>query len=347
MCGGLLDLTGPLGHWPGARVDLGLVVSPLDEVRPGVFVKADYRQPTGSFKDRGSSVMIGVARDLGVGSVVVDSSGNAGKAAAAHCQAAGLRCQVYVPDGTAPAKVSAMSAFGATVVTVAGGRSAAAEAAQAAVSVTTDAPFYASHVHQPAFHHGVKTIAFELYDQLGPSVAHGTVVAPVGNGTLVLGLWLGFGELAMLGRIPSPPAIVAVQAAGCAPLAGGLPPAAVSLSAAGSPPAAGSLPVAGSPGTVAAGIAIADPPRAAQIRGAVMATRGRFLTVTDEQILAARAELAGWGHDVEPTGAVAWAGAAVLTAAAGTGPPLGARPAASGVRPSAGAGPVVAVLTGR
>jgi threonine synthase len=306
-CGGLLDLVGPLTDPLAARagplgsespleryrvalpagaggVDLGLVPTPLEEVAPGRFVKADYEQPTGSFKDRGAAVMIGAAAELGVRSIVVDSSGNAGRAAAAHASAAGVECRIFVPAGIHPAKVESMVAFGASVVEVPGDRTATAAAAREALK---GGAWYASHVHQPLFHHGVKTLAYELFEQI-PGIDRVTVVVPAGNGTLVLGLWIGFGELVALGRLSRRPVLMAVQAERCAPLAGLDPDGA---------------------GTVATGIAIPAPARAPQIRGAIMATGGRVLTVSEQAIGSARVELAGWGFEVEPTGAVAWAGA--------------------------------------
>ncbi len=341
-CGGLLDLVGPvvdpLAGLPappsgrylqryrpalppgGAGVDLGAEVTPAVAVRPGVWVKADYEQPTGSFKDRGAAVMIGVAASLGVASVMIDSSGNAGRAVARCAARAGLDCTVYLPAGTGPAKVRAIAGSGASVIEVPGGRAAAAAAAVAAASAP-GAPFYASHVHQPSFHHGVKTLAFELYEQVA-DLENGTVVVPAGNGTLVLGLWLGFGDLMASGRAGRRPAIVAVQADRCAPLLGPRP--------------AGDGRAAPDPtSTAATGIAIPDPPRAAQIRGAAVASGGAVLAVSEDDIGAATAELHGLGFPVEATGAVAWAALPSLRSARPGGP--------GGGRP----GPVVAVLTGR
>ena len=330
-CGGLLDLVGPLvdpvaGGAGGASasplaryrdalpagsaaIDLGMEVTPVAELRPGWWVKADYRHPTGSFKDRGAAVMVGLAATLGVDRLVVDSSGNAGKAAAAHAARAGVASTVYLPAGTDRAKVAGIAGYGAEVVEVPGGRSAAADAAMAAVGA--GGSWYASHVWQPAFHHGVKTLAFELYEQI-PGIDEGTVVVPAGNGTLVLGLWLGFGELVALGRLSRRPTLVAVQADRCAPLAG-------------RPPAAGA------PATAAAGIAIADPPRRRQIRAAALATGGAVVVVSEEAIMAATEELGGLGYPVEPTGAVAWAAL----------PEVAGRTGLAG-----GRGPLVAVLTG-
>ena len=388
VCGGLLDLVGPLADPlggsaagsplirygaalpPGAgSADLGLTVTRTAELRPGVFVKADYEQPTGSFKDRGASVMLGVAALLGVESTVVDSSGNAGKAAAAHAARAGIACTVYVPASTPADKVEAMVAYGAEVVEVPGGRQAAADAAQ--LDVASTGRFHASHVHQPLFHHGVKTLAFELFEQV-EGLSGGTVIVPAGNGTLVLGLWLGFGELVAVGRMPRRPAIVAVQAAACAPLAGrggsvaggragggdaaggagggdaagGAGGGDAAGGAAGGDAAGGAAggDAAGGAvsGTVAAGIAIPAPPRAVQIRAAVLASGGRILVVGEEEIHAARSELAEMGFEVEPTGAVAWAGlGAWMGDEAGRGGSAGRRGDAE--QP----GPVVVVLTGR
>lgn len=306
----------------GSSVTLGAPVTPAVEVWPGVWVKADYEQPTGSFKDRGAAVMVGVAASIGVTDVLVDSSGNAGRAVAAYAGRAGLHCTVYLPEGTDPAKVSGIAGYGAEVVEVQGGRGAAAAAAAEAASVP-GAPFYASHVYQPTFHHGVKTLAFELFEQI-PGVEAGTVVVPAGNGTLVLGLWLGFGDLVAAGRAGRRPAIVAVQADRCAPLAGGQ----VEGAARSSGPGAVSGPAA-TPATAAAGIAIPDPPRAAQIRGAALASGGAVMVVSEEEISAARSDLTTRGYSVEPTGAVAWAAV---------------RSARPGERSR---GPVVAVLTGR
>lgn len=323
-CGGLLDLLGPLAPPPppdrtapratlarygpalppgAGRVDLGMTTTPLDEVAPGRFVKVELGQPTGSFKDRGAAVMIGAAVEVGATSLVVDSSGNAGLAAAAHAAAAGLDCTVFVPAGTPPAKMAAMADRGAEVVEVAGDRTAAAVAAQEEVAAS--GAFYASHVHQPAFHHGVKTLAFEVFEQLG---APGTVVVPAGNGTLVLGLWLGFGELVASGLMAARPAIVAVQAEACAPLVGARHDGTA-------PPGA----------TAAAGIAVPAPPRAAQVRACVLASGGRLVSVTEDAIAAARRDLAERGYPVSATGAVGWA-------AAGS--------------PGAEGGPVVVVLSG-
>ena len=167
---------------------MGELVTPLVEVAPGVSLKHEQVLPTGSFKARGSAVMVGLAQSLGVEAMVLDSSGNAGLAAAAYAQAASIPLEVFLPATTDPSKVAAIAAHGAAVRLVSGDRQAAAEAARPRVDAS--GAWYASHVYQPAFHHGVKTLAFELIDSNGEIPA--TVVVPAGNGTLVIGLWLGF-----------------------------------------------------------------------------------------------------------------------------------------------------------
>jgi threonine synthase len=242
--------------------------------------------------------MVGVAAGLGVDRLVADSSGNAGKAVAAYASAAGMAAEVFVPASTDPAKVGAMEEHGAHVVVVSGDRSEVARAARARVE--SGAGWYASHVYQPSFHHGVKTLAFELFEQV-PGVETGTVVVPAGNGTLVIGLWLGFRELQACGRVTRVPSLVAVQAERCAPLAG----------------------LAPSGPTAATGIAIPDPPRAGPVRAAVMASGGRVVAVAEEAITGARASLARVGVDVEATAAAGWAGMAVLDRAGfGLAPPV-------------------------
>jgi threonine synthase len=224
------------------------------------------------------------AADRGVRRVAADSSGNAGTAVAAYCAHAGMDAEVFVPETTSAVRVAAIEAFGARVVPVPGDRAATAVAAQDAVQRT--GAWYASHVYRPEFVHGIKTLAFELWEQLDGRPP-GLVVVPAGNGTLVLGMWLGFRELQASGHLRRLPAILAVQSERCAPLAGLRPTGP----------------------TAASGIAIAAPPRAGEVRAAVLASGGAVVTVADEELEPARRDLARMGMRVEPTAAVAWAAA--------------------------------------
>ncbi|HTZ27920.1 MAG TPA: pyridoxal-phosphate dependent enzyme [Streptosporangiaceae bacterium] len=346
-CGGVLDLTGftaampdpvvlkdrpptlwryaealPVGDPGGVSMGEGmtpLVSAPHDVP---VMLKVDYLMPTGSFKDRGAVLLVALARALGVSQMVADSSGNAGTAIAAYAARAGIACDVYVPGATSPGKVAQLRAYGATVHVVDGSR----EDTAAAAAVAADQPgvFYASHVYNPFFLHGTKTYVFEAWEQLGGRLPE-TMVLPVGNGTLVLGCYLGCRELLAQGLIGRPPAIVAVQAEGCAPLARA---AALGLASPVDVP---------SGGTIAEGIAIARPARGAQILAAVAETGGSIVTVNDDQIRAAHADLALAGLYVEPTAAVCWA--ALRAGLAGNpAAPGGHGPEASALAPLCGSG---------
>lgn len=277
---------------------------PLDPDQPDALAKVDFISPTLSFKDRGAVVLMSAAAALGAEQVVSDSSGNAGTAIAAYAARLGLRCRVHVPATTSPAKLTQMRAHGAEVELVAGSRHEVALAAQR--DVERSGAFYASHVYNPVFVHGVKTALYEIVERLGR--APDTLVLPAGNGTYVLGSSLATEELLALGAIGTRPRIVAVQAAGCAPLVARWAervPSAVS-------------------GTVAEGIAIAEPPRAEQVVEAVRASGGTFVTVTDDEVREARSWLAGCGFFVEPTaaatvaawragGAAGWSGTTIVT----------------------------------
>lgn len=317
-CGGLLDLAPFPIAWPSqaslaARsatlwryrealpfaaesdawraVTMGEGMTPLvmvDRSMPGVLAKVEYLAPTLSFKDRGAAVLIAHAREIGVRRVVADSSGNAGAAIAAYAARAGIACEVFVPAQASPYKIRQITQYGATARIIAGTREDVAAAAITAVE--HEGAFYASHVYHPLFFQGTKTYAYEIWEQLGGR-APAAIILPAGNGTLALGAYYGFGDLLRLGLIAALPVLLAVQAAGCAPLAARF---------------RGQAPSAPAP-TIAEGIAIAAPARGEQILAAIRAMQGDIITITDDEVRAAQHELAQHGFDVEPTGAVSWA----------------------------------------
>jgi threonine synthase len=267
-------------------VTLGEGLTPLIETRDrAMWLKLESLNPTGSFKDRGAGVLLTFLARQGVRRIVEDSSGNAGAAIAAYSARAGIGAAIYVPAAASAGKLAQIAAYGADVVRVTGSREAVAEAARSAPDV------YASHCWHPAFFHGTKTIAYELWEQLGWR-APDWVVSPVGHGTLLLGLTLGFRELRAAGAIPRLPRLVAVQAAACAPLAG---------------PALG-LP-SGAGDTMAEGIRTRQPVRGPEILRAVEEAGGRWEVVAEAEIQQAWARLAAEGVYVEPTAAVAPAAA--------------------------------------
>jgi threonine synthase len=278
------------------ELTLGEGTTPLVPAGPQAWYKVDSLMPTGSYKDRGSVELILGARASGARRVVADSSGNAGLSIATYAGRAGLAATVFVPEATTEGKIARLERTGAAVRLVPGDRQATALAALDALNTGSD--FYASHVYNPLFHHGTKTFAYELFEQLGGRPP-GTVILPVGNGTLLLGAAIGFSELVAAGMASGIPRLVAVQASACAPLAGA---------------PAHSAGLAGAPAyraTVAEGIAIPAPPRLEQMAAAVRDSGGTVLTVDDAAIVAAQRSLIDQGIWVEPTAAVAaaaWAG---------------------------------------
>ena len=141
------------------------------------FLKCEWFMPTGSFKDRGASVMLSLLRAQGIEQVLEDSSGNGGAAVSAYAAAGGMRAIIMAPASTSPAKTVQMSAHGAEVELIPGTRQDTSDAAvRRAESV-----FYASHNWHPFFLEGTKTLAYELWEDLG-FAAPDHVVIPAAPG---------------------------------------------------------------------------------------------------------------------------------------------------------------------
>lgn len=267
---------------------------------PRLWLKLESMNPTLSFKDRGMALAVSAAVDAGAESLVVASTGNAAASAAAYAAAAGLGCRIIVGDSPGAAeKVRAAARFGARVARVDGDYSDAYRRAEQAegpgvVNVTTT---YQNPITAEAY----RGIAAELVADLGHTPDR--VVVPVGAGPLLRGIAQGFADLVAVGAARRVPAMIAVQSAAVAPLAAAW--------AAGDTPEQweGALEVGGRWSTTRAG-AIADALRGYERQGlitlaAVAATRGRVVTVTEEQIAAAEAALFSAGIWVEPSAAAA------------------------------------------
>jgi len=254
-------------------------------------LKIDYLFPTGSYKDRGASVLISKMKEWGVKKVVEDSSGNAGSAIAAYCAKAGIECDIYVPHDTSAGKLIQIQAYGATVIRVEGSREKTAKRAMKAASETP----YASHYWNPFFLHGTKTFAFAVWEQMGWKTPD-ALVLPVGHGTLFLGVYIGFKELREAGMIKRIPKLVAVQSASCAPLYQAFKKGWQET-----------RPIE-KKGTVAEGIAIAEPVRGRQILETTRETDGEILVVTEKEIWKAMNDMGRKGHFIEPTSAATVAG---------------------------------------
>ena len=260
-----------------------------------VSMKLEFMMPTGSFKDRGMTALITYLKRCGIKRVLEDSSGNAGASIAAYAAAAGLGCRILVPETASYPKIAQMAATGADVMTIKGSRQDVAEATLRYASEI----FYASHNWQPFFIEGTKTLAYELWEQLG-FAAPANVVVPVGYGSNVCGCERGFAELVRRGEIERMPRLFGVQAANCAPIYAAFKAGAQDL-----------VPTDVT-ATVAEGIASSRPTRTREILRGIRETGGSVVAVSEDEIVAALGALARQGIYVEPTSAAAAAGLAQL-----------------------------------
>lgn len=281
-CGGLFKLFKEQGEEVKATVSLGEVQTPILKKNlkgKEVYLKLDYLRPTGSYKDRGAFVMINKLKELGITEVVEDSSGNAGAAIAGYCAAAGIKCNIYLPEGTSPGKIKQIHAYKANVVKIPGKRDDTSKAILKAAETT----YYASHVYNPLFFEGTKSIAYEIYEQIGiPDY----IVVPAGNGTMLLGVYKGFKEI---GKLPQ---IIAVQSKNCAPVFSKFH----------------NKPVGEFKQTAAEGIAIQEPKRIDEMIEAVKDSKGDFIAVEDEKVIEAQTMLCEMGIYIEVTSGAAVAG---------------------------------------
>lgn len=312
-CGGVLDVSytsikhgndrsaapTPL-HQPADAISMGEGGTPTVAIRnigerlgtEHLYAKLEMMNPTGSFKDRGTAVLMSVAAESGVEEVVEDSSGNAGASVAAYAARAGIRAHVFAPASAPAAKLDQISVYGATTHLIEGNRQDVTDAA--VEFAERNSMVYASHNLSPYFTEGTKSFAYEIHDQFnGDLTRH--IVIPVGNGSLLIGAHIGFRELKRAGRIANIPRLHAIQASAVMPLAAAFDD--------------DSRPVPLAASTIAGGIAVVNPPRLRQCLHVLRDTGGSALAVDDTDILRWQQMLAREeGIFVEPTSAAALAG---------------------------------------
>lgn len=312
-CGGLYDLSEPLkfdptkvdcsqpgiwcyrnsfGIFDEQTISLGEGRTPLiwaEVFGRQVAFKCEYLNPTGSFKDRGTTTMISILKIRGVTEAVEDSSGNAGASFAAYAARAGIKASIFVPESASGPKRQQIAAYGAKVVPVHGSRSQAAEA----VRNVGDAGIpYASHAYLPFNIPGYATLAYELYEIFNSAPA--AIILPAGQGGLLLGIGRGFQALMQGGLVHNIPKLIAVQASACAPLSALATLGPVSLNRIGETP------------TLAEGVRVRYPLRGDAVVQMVKQSDGQFVSVDEAYILLGRDQLAQRGFYVEPTSALVW-----------------------------------------
>ncbi|MBR1190779.1 threonine synthase [Bradyrhizobium sp. AUGA SZCCT0160] len=272
-----------------------LVQKEWDGFRP--FFKLEWFNPTCSFKDRGTTVMLSYVRQLGIDAVLEDSSGNGGASVAAYGAAGGMRVKILAPAYTSPAKVAQVRAYGAEVQLVEGPR----EESQAEAIRQSSEIFYSSHNWQPFFLQGTKLVAYEIWEDFN-FTAPDNIIIPVGAGSNLLGCHIGFSEMLAAGQISKLPKLFAAQPLNCSPLD-------ASFQAGVDTPIDRAVHK-----TIAEGTAIAHPLRLKEMIHALKDSGGESVAVSEDEIVTALKRLARLGLFVEPTSASVAAAFAKLTA---------------------------------
>ncbi len=319
-CGGLLevryeeipsrsDFTGPLGVWryssvlpleTADSVTLHEGGTPLydasklsDEIGVEMHVKHEGMNPTGSFKDRGMTVGVSKAIELGIERVACASTGNTSAALAAYGAAADIPAVVLLPqDKVAMGKVAQALMHGAHLIELDGNFD---ECLRIVRDLADEGFFYVLNSINPYRLEGQKTIAFEVLEQLNWEIPD-RVVLPIGNAGNISAIYKGFREFYHAGIIDEMPMMTGVQAEGASPLVGALQKS-------------GPLEPFESPETKATAIRIGDPVNAPKAREAIDETDGTATSVTDEELMDAQVKLARMeGIGAEPASATSVAG---------------------------------------
>jgi len=267
-----------------------------------LWLKDDGLNPTGSFKDRASAVVVAKGKELGVDVITAASSGNAGAALAGLAASSHVPVVVFAPHTAPEAKVAQLLIYGARVLLVKGTYDQAFELSLAA---SKEFGWYSRNTgYNPFTAEGKKTASLEICEQLTSqlSASHRTWSAPdrifvaVGDGNIITGLWKGLRDLQVLGWIEKMPKLMGVQAEGAA--------ACYNAWKAGTDVI---TPVDAH--TISDSIRVGLPRDGTRAVRAVRETHGAYITVSDVEVLAAMRELArGEGVFAEPAGATGYAG---------------------------------------
>lgn len=238
-------------------------------------LKIEGKNPTGSFKDRGTAVEISVAREKGAKAIILASTGNMAASCACYAAAAGIPCFILVPEGVPPGKLSQVLAFGGHIVQVKGTYN---DAADLAYKIAVEMGFYLAGDY--AFRlEGAKTAAFEVIDQMLFQVPDYLVV-PIGCGTNIGGYYKGFMDYYRLGLIDRLPRIIGVQATGAQAVVNSFNEK------------RNDIQILPSISTLASAIAVANPIDGLKALEAINSTNGYAVAVTDNEILAAQHRMA-------------------------------------------------------
>jgi threonine synthase len=263
-----------------------------------LWIKDESRNPTASFKDRASAVVVSRAREIGADVVVTASTGNAGAALAGMAAAVGHKAVIFAPKSAPPAKIAQLLVFGAQVLLVDGTYD---DAFDLTIEASKEFGWYCRNTgYNPFTAEGKKTAAFEVWEWYNASkldfpMSSLNLFVSVGDGNIISGIHKGFKDLVALGWLEAPPRIFGVQSRGSAAIANAFMANSEKI-----------VPV--SANTLADSISVDLPRDGVRAVRAARQTGGRYILVSDELILRAIAALGSAGIFAEPAGATSYAG---------------------------------------
>lgn len=261
------------------------------------WLKDEGKNPTASFKDRASAILVARARQIGAQVIVTASTGNAGAALAGMSAAVGQKAVIFAPKSAPPAKVAQLLIYGAQVILVDGTYD---NAFDLTIQASQEFGWYCRNTgYNPFTAEGKKTAALEIWEQvmlgLEPDEAPLHIFVSVGDGNIISGIHKGFKDLQALGWLRVMPKLYGIQAEGSAAVANAFNTKTETIT-----------PVSAK--TIADSISVDLPRDGVRAVRAATQTNGAYLTVKDEQIISAIGELGKVGVFAEPAGATAYAG---------------------------------------
>lgn len=275
------------------KISLGEGLTPLVKIpwlNHNIYFKLDYLCPTGSFKDRGISVLVSKLKEMNVNNIIEDSSGNAGAAMAAYCANANTSCTIFVPQNTSLGKINQIMMYGAKINKVPGSREDTYIETEKAAEIV----YYASHNWSPYFLEGVETLYYELWEQFDENMPD-NIIVPVGQGSIVLSFELALRKI-LKERPIRLPKIFAIQAKNCAPLYHAFKNDFKKSK------------MVEKRDTIAEGIATIKPVRGEEVVNIIRKSKGAVIAVEEKEIWEGLKLAAGKGIFIEPTSAVSIAG---------------------------------------
>ncbi len=262
-----------------------------------LWIKDEGRNPTASFKDRASSVVVARARQIGAEVVVTASTGNAGAALAGMAAAIGHKAVIFAPKTAPPAKVAQLLVYGAQVILVDGNYDSAFDLT---IQAAEEFGWYCRNTgYNPFTAEGKKTAAFEIWENVILNLKRDlpplAVFVSVGDGNIISGLHKGFKDLQTLGWLEKMPRIFGIQSEKSAAVANAFFKGTEEIE-----------PVQAT--TIADSISVDLPRDGVRAVRAARQTGGEYITVSDEEIIAGIGELGPLGIFAEPAGSTAYVG---------------------------------------